>query len=221
MSIKKAKVEVETMFRLWRDSMGTCGWEGHAVFADGAVANMVAEEGKEEFLQFLVKPVKVRIISDTEGAVDHDLVTIDRTTRQEMLRRTAAKKLTAAERKALVMESLGERFYLDRWKGALFSKMNNVKVIVERLRQLAMATSASEPALNLESGRGSVMKGHSSVEADRLKVYPRDLLDLADAVEYGMQCDSMVRDTVRQVMATQDKAPPAGYVGQFISRSGL
>jgi hypothetical protein len=80
--------------------------------------------------------------------------------------------------------------------------MNNVRLIIERLRQLAMASSVGGPVLDLKSGRGPGRHGGSSLddETDVIKVYPQDLLDLADAAEYGLQTDILVKDALHEVM---------------------
>lgn len=79
--------------------------ELHTVYTDFCVAKAKAESMKQEFEDYTVGSVKVRILNEREGAVDKDLVQIDRTTYSELCRQTGLAKLNADERAALFPKS--------------------------------------------------------------------------------------------------------------------
>jgi len=87
-------------FRLKKDTMGGASWE-YTVYTTMSVAEAVARQKHEEWVNYEVHPVKVRVLSQSDGVIGHDLVNIDRTTEEEWLRASGLKKLTVAERKAL------------------------------------------------------------------------------------------------------------------------
>jgi len=89
-----------TAYRLRRSTMGGADWE-HKVYTDKAVADMVAKEKHEEWVDYTAHEVQVRLLSENEGAVGHELVSIDRTTEEEAVRQAALRKLTGKERKVL------------------------------------------------------------------------------------------------------------------------
>lgn len=98
-----SKPKAAVTFPAWRcerDSMGGSKMDD-TVYTDEKVAKMRAEERKEEFCAWKVHEVIVRFISETEGAVGRELVTVDHTSYTDALRQRALKKLTPEERKAL------------------------------------------------------------------------------------------------------------------------
>jgi len=71
------------------------------VYTEELVAKAKAEEMKEEWVDYEVKEVAVRVLNEQEGAIGNDLVQIRRDTWHEHCLETAFKKLTPDERKAL------------------------------------------------------------------------------------------------------------------------
>jgi hypothetical protein len=86
--------------------MGTPEFQ-HYVYTDEQVAKAKAESMKEEWTSYKVKEVKVRVISENEGAIGHTLVQIRRSTWTDWCRETALKKLTADEKAALGLGTRG------------------------------------------------------------------------------------------------------------------
>ena len=75
-----------TAYRLKSDSMGGSDWQD-TVYLNEEVAKLKAKSLEAEWIGYRVHPVKVREISDTEGAVGRDLVRIDKTTMDTWHRR--------------------------------------------------------------------------------------------------------------------------------------
>ena len=91
--------EIEA-FILYKDSMGGSKWMDK-VYTDREVAEMEAASKREEFTAYTVHPIRVRVLNDNEGAVGHDLVTIDRTRAIERHREIGLAKLSQKEKDAL------------------------------------------------------------------------------------------------------------------------
>jgi hypothetical protein len=87
-------------YRLQKSTMNGLEWL-HVVYTDREIAAMVAKKKTEEWTSYVPIEVKVRVLTDKEGAIGHDLVSIDTTPAVEMHRRNAIAKLSAAEVKAL------------------------------------------------------------------------------------------------------------------------
>ena len=71
------------------------------VYLDKRVAEMKADSLKEEWADFKVRPIKLRVINETEGVIGRVLVTINRETADDAIRAAALSKLTKDERRVL------------------------------------------------------------------------------------------------------------------------
>ena len=80
--------------------MGGSDWQDTAYTCE-EVAKLKAKSLEAEWINYRVHPVKVRVLSEFEGAVDRALVRIDHTTIDEWHARVGLAKLTKEERKAL------------------------------------------------------------------------------------------------------------------------
>lgn len=92
--------ETITAFRLYKDVMGGGGW-CPIVYIYQETAQLEADSKKEEWTSYNVNKVNVRILTETEGAVGNDLVTINYEVPDTVHRRRAMAKLTPRERQAL------------------------------------------------------------------------------------------------------------------------
>jgi len=73
----------------------------HIAYLDEGVANKRASSYTEEWTDYKVRPVKVRILNDEEGAVGWSLVSINRENIYDLKKEAALKKLTKEERELL------------------------------------------------------------------------------------------------------------------------
>lgn len=71
------------------------------VYLDKRAAELWAEDHKEEWVDYSVKSVEVRQLTEQEGAVGTQLVQIRRDTAKDAITAKAMKKLTAEERSVL------------------------------------------------------------------------------------------------------------------------
>lgn len=88
-------------FRLKEDSMGGGEKWSDVVYTHEETAKLRAEDKAEEWVSYKVHPVRVRLLTDNEGAVGNHLVTVDRTEPDKVYRERAIRKLTPSERKAI------------------------------------------------------------------------------------------------------------------------
>ncbi len=70
-------------------------------FLDETVATLHAKKLDEEWTNHTVKPAKLRMLTETEGAIGNILYSINSETADEVLKQNALNKLTIEERKLL------------------------------------------------------------------------------------------------------------------------
>jgi hypothetical protein len=92
-------------FRIEQCTMGGSAFLP-TVYLDKAVATSIAQSKNEEFVDYKVRPVRVRRFGKTECVAVENILTLDETTEPEHARRNALKKLTPSDRKALGLTPL-------------------------------------------------------------------------------------------------------------------
>lgn len=97
----KPNPEYISAWRLQKSSSGGEVSNEPYVYIDPHVAQMCAEEKKEEWTDYTPMQVRVRILNDQEGAVGNDLVTIIKQTALSKIQQRALAKLTPEEKRAL------------------------------------------------------------------------------------------------------------------------
>lgn len=88
-------------YRLRQSSLGGNSVFLKTVYTNLDTAKLIAEDKTEEWTDFTPEPVTVRMLTETEGDCDGDVVTIDNTTPDQIHRERAMKVLTKEQKKAL------------------------------------------------------------------------------------------------------------------------